>query len=60
MLKKLIKPLSRAARLGEAAQETSGRGALYFGYFLLLAQKKVTRQSGETDKYTSDYWVTLR
>ncbi|WP_160172167.1 hypothetical protein [Methylotenera sp. L2L1] len=29
-------------------------GSIFFGFFLLATQKKETRQSGETDKQTSE------
>ncbi len=38
-----------AAHKAEQHRKQAGGGVVYFGYFLLDRQKKVTRQSGETD-----------
>ncbi len=39
-----------AANNDEQRRKSAGGGVIYFGYFLLDKQKKVTRQSGETDE----------
>jgi len=39
-----------AAHSGEQRRNQAVGGVVYFGYFLLDKQKKVTRQSRESDK----------
>jgi len=40
---------SAAAQIFAVLQEAAGEGSLFFGYFLLAKQKKVTRKSRESD-----------
>jgi len=42
--------LASRPRLAKQRRIKAAGGVIYFGYFLLDKQKKVTRQSGETDK----------
>ncbi len=41
------------AHNGEQHRKSAVGGVIYFGYFLLDKQKKVTRQSGETDELSN-------